>query len=207
MSTTEMLQKIDEVLQKSPENRHSYYQLKYFVLGKEPTTQAQMWQCLKELKSRRDTIDTLIFETENLADYIELLEIQQENFTADTKENTIKTRKLKRHKEQLEKNMVKLTEKLKFVKQEAQFFMDAFESLQKIEPLKDYDDFEAQKEYWEMKISEEINLKILLKQPLSSDLVKTAIVLHEGSEIKNNVIGMLSEAHNRLTHKKDVDDK
>jgi hypothetical protein len=32
--------------------RHTFYQLKHFVLGKEITTQAKMWKCIRELEAR-----------------------------------------------------------------------------------------------------------------------------------------------------------
>ena len=55
----ELIAQLDEVLKNEPVNRHSYVQLKYFLIGKEPTIQAKMWQCIKELKTRRDSLNAL----------------------------------------------------------------------------------------------------------------------------------------------------
>ena len=75
--------------------------------------------------------------------------------------------------------------------QEARFYVEAFEGLEKVEKLKDFDDYDAQTEYWEAKISEEINLRILTRQPLSVDLLKTALCMHESSSIKKEMLNLL----------------
>lgn len=204
-SKDEIFAKINKILEQAPENRHSYYQLKYFVLGKEPTTQAQMWQCLRELESRKDTIDTLQLQIEDTKDEIELMKINHEKFYVNDdvvyqnnklhdickREREIKARRLKRKEDSLLSNINRMEKKLVFEIQEANFFMQAFEALEKIEPLKDYDDYEAQKELWEAKITEEINLRSLMRQPIPPDLLKTALSLHNESEVKARVINIL----------------
>lgn len=205
MSSNDVLEKMDKVLAKAPENRHSFYQLKYFVLGKEPTTQAQLWQCLRELQSRKETIDTIKLQIEDTKDEIELLKIDHEKFYVDEdtifqnkklndiakRERDIKSRRLKRKEESLLTNINKLEKKLEFATQEANFFLQAFEGLEKVEKLKDYDDYDAQKELWEAKVGEDINLRILTRQPLPPDLLKTALSLHKESPIKEQVVNYL----------------
>lgn len=216
-SNDELFTKIDEVLQKAPENRHSYYQLKYFVLGKEPTTQAQLWQCLRELQVRRETIDTIKTQIEDTKDEIELLKIDHDKFYSEDdltyqnsklndickREKVIRTRRLKRREESLLSNINKLEKKLEFTTQEAKFFLQAFEALEKIEPLKDYDDFESQSQYWEAKLGEEINFRMLMRQPLSPDLLKTALSLHEKSELRGSLVKMLDRSQVQLMLEKE----
>jgi hypothetical protein len=199
--STELLKKIDQVLNRAPENRHSYFQLKYFVIGKEPTIQAKMWQCLRELQSKRESIDAITLEITDGHDNVELIEIkiEKENLRKsliyedkylselNEKETEIKIKKLKRRKDNLSKNITKLEDKVYLLIQEARFFLESFEALEKMEPLKDYDDFDAQSEFWEAKISEEINLRILTRQTLSPDLIKTALSLPDDSNIKTEV--------------------
>lgn len=186
------LEKIDKLLKKAPEGRASYYQLQCFVLGKEPTMQSQMWQCLTELQSRRETIDNITFEIDNLKDQMELNVIEQERCVCeDKRERKIKLRILKRNRESTQNNINKLEKKLNYVIQEARFFVKAFEVLEEKEPLKDFDDLEAQKELWEAKISEEINLRILLNQGLNTDLIKTALALHPDSNVRSEVLKMI----------------
>lgn len=207
----EFFQKIDTVLEKAPENRHSYYQLKYFVIGKEPTIQSKLWQCLRELQSRKETIESVGLQIEDIKDEIELARIEVEKLEINEfstknerldevygREKSVKLRKLKRKEESLVENINKLERKLKFEIQEARFFLQVFEDLEKVEKVKDYDDYEAQKEYWENKISEEINLRILTKQPVNAELIKTALSLHNGSEIKSNMVGILENCRVQL---------
>lgn len=213
--------KMDEVLKKAPENRHSYYQLKHFIIGKEPTVQAKMWQCLKELQTRKETIDNLIVEIADLHDDVALIdvEIEKENVTKSktfkdkytkelaVKEMDIRIRKLKRSADRINRNITKLGEKLEFSIQEARFFLQAFEALEKVEPLKDYDDHDAQKELWEARIAEEINLRILLKQGLTTDLVKTALTLPEDSVVKVEVEKMIQNfMSQKMIQNKEVND-
>lgn len=219
----EFFQKIDTALEKAPENRHSYYQLKYFVIGKEPTIQSKLWQCLRELQSRKETIESIGLQIEDIKDEIELTKIEAEKLEINefstknekldvvyAKEKTIKLRKLKRREESLSDNINKLEKKLKFEIQEARFFLQVFEDLEKVEKVKDYDDYEAQKEYWENKISEEINLRILTKQQINPELIKTALSLHNESEIKGNMVGILNNCRSQLESveaKKEINDR
>lgn len=198
----ELLEKMNELLVKAPENRHSYFQLKHFILGKEPTTQAQLWQCLKQLQAKKETIENITLQIEDHYDEIELVQINikklhlvEFNSTIKDdlldKEIEIKIKKLKRKEISLLNNVNSLEKKLQFEYQEARFYVQVFGELEKIEKMKDYDDYEAQKEYWEAKISEEINLRILTRQPLDPDLLKTALSLHEGSGIKAQTLGLI----------------
>lgn len=207
-SNDELFKNIDKVLEKAPENRHSYYQLKYFVIGKEPTIQAQLWQCLRELQSRKETIESLELQIEDTKDEIELMKLDYEKFYADDevvyqnsklnslckREKEIKGRRLKRKEESLKKNIDRLQQKLNFTIQEARFFYQAFEALEKVETLKDYDDFDAQTEFWEAKISEEINLRALMHQPIPTEVLKTALSLHDGSGVKKEMVKFLETA-------------
>lgn len=199
MPNLELYDKITKLVEKAPENRHSYYQLKYFVIGKQPTTQSQLWQCLTELQSRKETIDNITLQIEDLRDELELhklqylkndCEVSDKNDIAK-KEKLIKNRKSKRHQESITRNINKLEKQLDYVTQEARFFVQAFEALEQLQPLKDFDDFDSQKELWEAKVAEEINLRLLFHQPLSPDTLKTALSLHEDSSVKREVMKMI----------------
>ena len=68
-------EEIKELLKNEVAQRHSYFQLKYFLIGKEPTYQSKMWQCLRELKTRYDSLEAIDLEREEVKDKIELLDI------------------------------------------------------------------------------------------------------------------------------------
>lgn len=199
---TELFDKINALVDKAPENRHSYYQLKHFVIGKQPTTQAQLWQCLIELQSKKETIDSFTLQIEDLRDELELFQLKEaeikmiypekpELSEIDIRKAKVLARMSERKQESIRKNINRLEKQLDYAIQEARFFVQAFESLEKIEKVKDYDDLEAQKELWEAKIAEEINLKLLFHQPLSSDTLKTALSLHPESSVKAVVVKMM----------------
>ena len=47
-------------------------------MGKEPTVQAKLWQCLRELEARRDTLEAIELELAESKDRLELIDIQME---------------------------------------------------------------------------------------------------------------------------------
>ena len=209
--SSEEYKKIEEVLQFAPGNRHSFFQMKYFIIGKEPTTQAQMWQCLRELQSRKLTIDSLQLSIDETKDQLDLSEISlmkeikllDNNFLdypkeLVEKEKVIKLRQHDRKKQQLEQSLVQMEESLKFAQEEAKFFLELFETIQKIEPLKEYDDVEAQQEYWNEHITQQINLKLLLHQPLDIELVQTALSLNKDAPIRIQMQHTLGQIANQL---------
>jgi hypothetical protein len=217
-SNKELFEKIDQLVEKAPENRHSYYQLKYFMLGKEPTTQSQLWQCLRQLQGKKETIQNIKLQIEDTNDEIELLVIKKERLEEQAisvseelrkRELTIKLRKLKRREESLIDNINKLERKLTFEIEESRFYVQAFEALEALEPLKDYDDFDAQSEYWEAVVREDINLRIISGQAMSSEILKTALALHEGSSIKQQTLIMLEDLSKKIAVKvaKETDDR
>mgnify|MGYP003338271045 FL=1 len=53
---------IDEILKTGAVGRHSMFQLKYFIVGKEPTHQSKMWRCLSEIESRNEQISSINIE-------------------------------------------------------------------------------------------------------------------------------------------------
>lgn len=207
MSSEDLLKRIEEVIQLAPESRHSYFQLKYFVLGKEPTIQAQMWKSLRELKSRKETIDAFTFEIADVKDRILLLDIEWEkeqlrmqntllqlaNYPSDllNRELAVKQRQNQRQKAILEESLRNTEKKLQYAWQEARFFLQAFEELSKLEPLRDYDDLESQKEYYDQKLSQQINLKMLLSQRLDTDIVETTLALPDDAPVKVQTMHIL----------------
>ena len=64
----EIKEKISELLKNEVVSRHSYFQLKYFLIGKEPTNQAKMWQCLRELKARQEILNSVDLQLEEEKD-------------------------------------------------------------------------------------------------------------------------------------------
>lgn len=194
MSNQIFLKEIDEVLVNEVSCRHSYFQLKYFLIGKEPTNQAKMWQCLRELKTRKDSLDNIVLEEEELKDNLELLNINIEELNernSDAK-TTIQIRQIERKKLAINNNFLALAEKKKWLEEECRFFLETFKNIQKIEPLKQFDDLSSQKEYWAEKLSQKLNLKMLTSNNLDGELIETIMALPDDMPIKKQTITTLN---------------
>jgi hypothetical protein len=218
MSNLEMLeinQEISKILENSPAERHSYFQLRYFLIGKEPTNQGKMWQCLRELKVRKESLESLNLEYEDQKDQLELLEIEEsllnlsQNNTEKnekdeiikklrTKENNIKLRKIKRQKTAIISSLSGLLTKKRYIEEESRFFLELFKSLEKNEPLRDLDDIEAQKEYWSEKLSQKLNLKMLLGGQLDTELVETVVALPDDIQLKKQILNTLNIRYSQI---------
>lgn len=218
--STELMAKLDALAGKAPESRHSYFQLKYFLLGKEPTVQGRLWACLREIESRREALRAMVRQEAETQDQIALNQIEGMKLTqalrkaeADPstdpnvlpllrKESEVRLRQLNRVREGLEEQLTKLARSKRFAEQEARFFVQAYESLEKLEPLKDYDDLKAQMDYWNHKVAEDINLKMLLQRPLDPDIVKMALSLPDECPIKGQTAQTLQHVERQMLEMK-----
>lgn len=195
-------------------DRNSLYQLKFFLINKEPTHQSRMWRCIRELKARRDTMEAISLELAELEDTRELYEIEltrleQKECDAelDKKENDIRVRQVNRKKAALARNVIDLHKRLHEAKQEAAFFLDNFSELEKIQPLKQYDSVEVQEEYWNERLADEVKLKLLLGRPLDTELVKTVLSMRDSAPIKGEMINIFSQIQAKADVAKDENDK
>jgi len=217
--STELISRIDQILERSDlPDRHSYFQIKKFIIGKECTAQGQLWQIVRELRARKETVESLTKQLEDAIDNLELMDIKIERqdqiiegkssnavFGIETvpdplniKEAKIHKRKLEREKSHLEESIEKVKQKIKFTQEESAYFLAAFEELEKIEPLKAMDDSEAQAEFWNEKLLEEFNLRILLRNPLDTELVKTIMSLNDNAPVKQHLTAMLQNVQQNM---------
>lgn len=199
------LEEIDEVLINEPASRHSYFQLKYFLIGKEPTNQSKMWQCLRELKTRRESLTNLSLEVEETKDQLELLDIKAERIGSsrssdelDLREQSVKIRKIARQRQALEASILSLEDRRKWLEEECKFFLETFKNIEKTEKLKPFDDLEAQKEYWSSKLAQKMNLKMLTANQLDSELIETIIALPDEMQIKKQALSTLNVRHAQI---------
>lgn len=210
--STELMAQIDNALKAEVVTRHSYFQLKYFVVGKEPTTQAQMWQCLRELKSRRESLAAAELEVEEQRDRLELLGIKLQRHeknefpegtdVLDVREWEIKTRHLERKIKSSKEHIAQLEEKKVWIEQEARFFLESYLNLEKVEKLLPFDDLNAQKEYWGEKLANKVNLKMLLQSPLDIELIDTILALPDDIPVKKQMVNRLNSVQNQLVQLK-----
>jgi len=198
--SSDLRAEIDTVLEEnSPTNRHSLYQLKYFVVCKEPTHQSRLWRCLQELQDRRDAAEAIDLEMEDLKDTdlllgIKVAKLSQECSATglDKDEIEIQLRQLGRKRKDVEKQLSRLTQRSKDNQEEARFFLEAFNALSNKEPLKPYDDIAVQEEYWNEKLTQEVRLKVLFQRPLGDELVRTVLALRDQAPIKQELISVIN---------------
>ena len=215
MENKNLLQQMSEILKFELAERHSYFQMKYFIVNKEPTTQSKMWQCLREIKSRYESLEAIDLEIEEGKDNLELIDINinkmkvayDKKVSAGKNPETlkiseIKLRKAKRQRIAAEKNIGSLVKKKKNLEEEANFFVLAFKNLQAVEPLKDYDDLEAQKQYWGEKLLQKINLKMLLQSHVDTELIETVLSLPDDIPIKEQTVKNLDSRHKQMIQMK-----
>lgn len=177
---------MDKILENSF-NRHTFFQLNFFVLAKEPTHQAKLKRCVDEIKVRKKSIDMMNLEIDDLKDKNELIQ-QKINSTS----NEIEKRILKRKIFVSDKNIEELFNKIKSENEEIQFFIKAYDKLNSIESIKPWDDINVQLEYWNAKYSEELKYRLLCGLPIDMELIKSIMAMPD-TEIKKKVISMFKE--------------
>jgi len=201
-------QDLTTIVEKNPmAGRHSYFQLKYFIVGKEPTIQSKLWQCLREMKARKETLDSIELEREDMHDRIELTEIELERLTLVTpqygvhghaddltkKEKKVKERQSRRKLASMKRSLTELDVRQRETEEEAAFFVRAFTELQMIEPLKPYDDFQSQTEYWSARFSNEMNMKLMIEKRIDAELAKAILSLPDGATVKKELVCILNQ--------------
>jgi hypothetical protein len=205
--STELTERASEIIKKAQmPNRHTFYQLQKFVIGKEPTGQAQLWQIVRELEVRLETVESYRKDLEDAEDNLELFDLKIERLDRDIrmfaevskednplvdldiKEREINIRKLQREKESLVKAAQKVNKKMTASLEEMHFLVQAFDAIvAQIGEMKPLDDEAAQREMWNEKLLEEFNLRILLQRPLDPELVKTIMCLHDEAVVKQHL--------------------
>lgn len=211
--TNELMVEMKEILKNEIAERHSYFQMKYFIINKEPTIQSKMWQCLREIKTRHESLESIMLEIDEGKDNLELIDINidkledtlrkrigKEDSKSELREMEIGIRKMKRKKVLSEKNLEVLTKKMSHLEEEANFFVITFESLNKIEPLRNYDDIDSQKQYWNEKLLQKVNLKMLLHSTVDTEIIETVMALPDDLPIKQQTVKNLELRHGQMAH-------
>lgn len=203
----ELTERVEEILKKAQmPNRHTFYQLQKFVIGKEPTGQSQLWQIVRELEARMETVYCYRKDLADAEDNLELFDLKIERLDReirmfagiseednpvvdlDIKEREINIKKLQREKESLAKAARQVNKKLTATLEEMHFLVQAFDAIvEQIGEMKPLDDEAAQREMWNEKLLEEFNLRILLQRPLDPELVRTIMCLHDGAVVKQHL--------------------
>ena len=218
MSSDELIARTEEILKETQlADRHSKFQLEKFVIGKEPTAHAQLWQVVRELEARSDTIASYTKDLKDAEDNLELFDIridrldreikhiaktEAEMLDLEIKEREINIRKLLREKDALIKAASKLNKKLKHVMEETAFLVSAYDAIVvKIGNMKPLDDEEAQREMWNEKLLEELNLRVLMQHSIDPELIRTIMCLPQDLPVKQTLIGILENRQQTILNR------
>lgn len=184
--------------------RHTFFQLKHFVLGKELTTQAKLQKCVKEMDARRKALKSMNLSLEDAVDEVEIirlkwlsLEKKKSKSALDREHSEIQKRKLGRKKEMLLDSIEEIKCKIRETEEETEFFIKAFEQLEAIEPLKRYDDPEANAEFWNENFMQDLRLRLMLQKPIDLELVKCILALSPESPVRKEVVSILDQIQSK----------
>ena len=117
------------------------------------------------------------------------------------RECEIKIRQFGRQKKSLEQNIKEIEERKKSISEECRFFLETYKNLLKIEPLKHFDDLEAQKQYWHERLTQKVNLKMLTQNSIDTELIETIVALPDDVKIKQQTLQTLNVKQNEILHK------
>jgi hypothetical protein len=210
-----VLPKVDEILKKANiPDRHTFFQIEKFIIGKEPTAQAQLWAIARELQARKETIDNFDKELKDVEDNLELMDLKIERIdrtikkeassnSEDTdlniKECEINIRKLQREKSCLIQSACKVKKKYDGILEEINYLVSGYEKItSQYEEMKKIDDEQAQKEMWNEKLLEEFNLRVIFNRPFDTDFIKTVMCLNDDAPVKKHVIALIENIQKRM---------
>jgi hypothetical protein len=188
-------EQVDKIINSDVPSRHSFFQLNFFIIGKEPTHQAKLRRCVDELRVRKRSLDAMNLELDELDDKKLLLDFEDRYEGA---EKEIRTRMVARKRATIDQAIEDVLDKIKNCEEEMLFLTEAFNKLSEISPIKSWDDLEVQTEYWNAKLSEEINHKLLMKMPIDIETVKLALAMPPNAPIRNQLISLLKVQGEKL---------
>jgi hypothetical protein len=209
------LTKVDEILKKANiPDRHTFFQIEKFIIGKETTAQAQLWAIARELQARKETIDNFDKELKDVEDNLELMDLKIERIDRsikkeastnsecadlNIKEYEINIRKLQREKICLIQSACKVKKKYDGILEEINYLVSGYDKItSQYEEMKNIDDEQAQKEMWNEKLLEEFNLRIIFNRPFDSDFIKTVMCLNDDALVKKHTIALIENIQKKM---------
>ena len=220
--STELIEKVNLILEKANmPDRHTFFQIEKFIIGKETTVQAKLWAIIRELQARQETVTHFNNDLHDCEDNLELFDVKiyrldreinkesknnnDECSDLNIKEYEINIRKLQREKENLILAAQKVNKKLKSTLEEMNYLLVGYEKIiSTYGDLKSLDDEQSQKEMWNEKLLEEFNLRIILQRPLDPEFVRTVMCLHDDSSVKKQVINLVQNIQKQMISERSV---
>ena len=197
------LDEVDNLLQKMARPGHTFFQLNYFVIGAEPTAQAKMQKCLSEIKARRDSIDAILLEIEEIEDLNSLLhlDLKRSDNKFQAEEREIRVRQVKRKIEANRRHLHELHQKADCWLEEINFLKYLYDQIAEQHPIRAWEDYDVQLEYWNEKLAKEIRERLLLNVAVDINTIKTVLSLPNQAAAKKELLQLAEVAKKQLSDK------
>jgi hypothetical protein len=194
--------------------RHTDFQIEHFIIGKESSFYGRIWQCLRELQQRYETIQAVDCELLDIEDNIKLeeielkkLQIKNKNYESPISQELAELKKQKkeiilrkqtRKVDSYKKSLDKTRQRKMEVLAECRKFIEVFKTLINEKSFVDINDPQAQLEFWNAKFGSELNLHAMLNHPMNAELVKSVLALPNESNIKGQLINAFDNLGKKL---------
>ena len=165
---------------------HSNFQIQNFILGKEHTPAGQIWQCIREIQARVENLHIYYADKEDKTDDLELakievLQLKNKNNTdldhLELEKNLILIKKSERKVARIKNGLEKLEEQKDNILKELNVLVDSFNKLVDKHGYREFEDPDAQKEYWQTKFEKELIISQFLGLPINPELIKSCFSL------------------------------
>ena len=155
-----------------------------------------------ELEELKDKLKILDIGVRRLRRDMETVKIEDKiSHELYVEECEIKIRQLIRQSKSVENSINDILERKRCVLDESRFFLVTYQNMAQNEPLRHFDDLEAQKEYWHEKLTQKVNLKMLTQGSVDAELVETIVALPDDIKIKQQTLQTLNMKQNEILMK------
>jgi hypothetical protein len=191
--------------------KHTNFQIEHFMIGKEFTTEGKIWQCIRELSARRDTLKNINLELSDAEDNLQLIKIKIEKLKVKStfsknrdleilnqKQKEILIRKCERKLQSLDNLHQNVIERKEAVLAECNKIIDIFNKLNPENKTINIDDDQNQLEYWNSKLNEEVTLSSVLGYPLSVDVVRSIIALPNTAPVRAQILSAMESQGKKM---------
>lgn len=190
---------------------HSDFQIQNFIIGKETSVYGKMWQCVREIQSRYDSLEACEQDILETQDNIELAEISlqriklKNTFSTSEELEKLKTqrklvliRKKERQVNKIRLGLQLLNRKKNDLIQELEVFTKLFDEFSSKVQYLPFNDNKAQTEYWNNKFDNELNIAAMFGAPANLELIKSCLALPDETKVKKQILGAITNLSKKL---------
>jgi len=175
---------------------HSEFQIRNFIIGKETSPIGMLWQCIKEIQVRCDNLKVLNRDLEEIYDNLEIAKLEKEEIEIEQLEGSGRIKEILEQKQKFkiknqQRKIEKIAESVETLLSQKQnilfevgIFLSEFENIRKNVDYKDFNDPNAQLEYWNAKFENEMVLMKTLGNPINPEVIKSVLALPQQSELR-----------------------